>query len=106
MERGKRWELEQIESNKKYNMKLESLPVDPHKLYCMPVMFNCFVYALMMFCAHEFPGNPETLEPEKYLLQLVCKCFPHMSKLRFTKTMNLCTAFWLVGGVIYCFDIY
>ena len=48
MERGKRWELAQRESNKKDETKLTPLPVDPRELYCnvTPVMFARFVCAL------------------------------------------------------------
>ena len=63
------WELAQIESNKKYNTKLTPLPVDPCKLYCMPVIIARLVCSLLSFCAREFPTKSETTEPGEIIVE-------------------------------------
>ena len=62
------WELAQIESNKKDNTELKPLPIDPHKLYYTPVMFDRFVYALLSFCARKFPAKYETREHREIIV--------------------------------------
>ena len=68
-ERDKRWELVQIECNKKYDIKLTPLPVYPHKLYFTTVMLAWFAYALLSFRAHEFPEKSETREPVEIIME-------------------------------------
>ena len=58
MYRGKRRELARRESNKNDQTKLIPLPVDPHELYCTPVMFARFVCALLSLHS-SFLRNPK-----------------------------------------------
>ena len=69
MERGKRWELEQIEINKKVKTMLTPLPVDPLELYCTPVVFSRFFCAKLSFCARKFPAKSETWEPGEIIAE-------------------------------------
>ena len=64
-ERGRRYQLAQRESNKRYKTKLTPLPVDPRKLYFTPLMFAHFVCALSGFHEREFPKESKTREPGK-----------------------------------------
>ena len=65
MERVKRWELAQIEINKKDNTKLTPLPLDTKRI----ILYACYVRSLCM-CLVEFPclqfsweiRNPRTWE--------------------------------------------
>ena len=71
MERSKRWELAQGESNKKDKTKLTPLLVDSHELYCnvTPIMFSRFVCALLSFRAREFPARSETRKPGENIVE-------------------------------------
>ena len=71
MERVKRWELAQIESNKKKDkIKLTPILVDPREFYCniTPIMFARFVCDFLSFCAYEFLEKYETREPMETIL--------------------------------------
>ena len=74
MDKGKRWELAQRESNKKDKTKLTPLPVDPWKLYCKvrPIMLARFVFALLSFRTHKFPAKSETWESGKLSWNAPC----------------------------------
>ena len=64
MDRGTRLELSKIEI---YNTKVTTLPVDPRKLYCTPVIFARFFCDFLSFRVCKFPENPKPDNPVKLL---------------------------------------
>ena len=97
IDRGKRWELLQIENNKNDNTNLTPLPVDPSKLYCKQVMFTHFLYVLFSFPARKFPAKYETQEPREIILE----CTTYIKYYMYTIYSTLNTTCYILYTIYY-----
>ena len=57
-----------IKWNKNDNTKLTPLPDDPRELCYMHILLACFVCALLIVCAHEFPAKFESQNPGEIIV--------------------------------------